>query len=103
MRTRRNFLIAMVLVLFLVGTIGSVGVARQVARADSKTSHQEFVATAANIASTLKLALQHEQDLTISAGAFFSGDPDATQSAFEEWTKSVRAFARYPELVIISK
>ncbi len=103
MRTRRNFLIAMVLVLFLVGTIGSVGVARQVARADSKTSHQEFVATAANIASTLKLALQHEQDLTISAGAFFSGDPDATQSAFEEWTKSVRAFARYPELVTISE
>ena len=69
MRTRRNFLIAMDLVLFLVGTIGSVGVARESARADSKTSHQEFVATAANIASTLKLALQHEQDLTISAGA----------------------------------
>ena len=86
----------MVMMLFLVGTIGSVLGARQVARADSKTSRQEFVATATSIASTLRLALQHEQDLTISAGAFFSSDPDATQSAFVEWTKSVRAFARTP-------
>jgi diguanylate cyclase (GGDEF)-like protein len=102
-KTRRHFLIAMVMVLFTLGTIGSVFAARQVARADSKTSRQDFVATAANIASTLRLALQHEQDLTVSAGAFFASDPNATQSAFGEWTTSVRAFARYPELLTISE
>ena len=54
--------------------------------------------SAAGIASTLNLAIQHEQDLAVSAGAFVVGNPDATQAEFAQWTDSVRAFVRYPEL-----
>jgi len=56
------------------------------------------VTSAAGIASTLNLAIQHEQDLAVSAGAFVVGNPDATQAEFAQWTDSVRAFVRYPEL-----
>jgi diguanylate cyclase (GGDEF)-like protein len=93
----------MVVSLVVIGTFGSVVAAQQVARADSSNSRQGFVATAADIASTLRLALQHEQDLTISAGAFLTNNPNATQAEFIAWTKSVRAFARYPELLTFSE
>ena len=84
--------------LVLLGAIGSALGAWVVARSDGQRSHQAFVTSAAGIASTLNLAIQHEQDLAVSAGAFVVGNPDATQAEFAQWTDSVRAFVRYPEL-----
>ncbi len=55
------------------------------------------------IASTLKLTIQHEQDLAISAGAFVVSNPNATQADFLRWTSSARAFQRYPEVVGIAE
>jgi diguanylate cyclase (GGDEF)-like protein len=103
MRTRRNFWVAMVVVLVAIGVAASVVGASGVARDDHNSSRQAFAASSANIASTLQLAIQHEQDLTISAGAFLSSNPDATQSSFLQWVKTVHAFARYPELLTISE
>jgi len=57
-----------------------------------------LVASSKDIASTLNLTIQHEEDLSIAAGAFFSANPDNSQTAFRQWTNTVRAFARYPEL-----
>jgi diguanylate cyclase (GGDEF)-like protein len=93
----------MAMLLVVVGTAGSIVGARQVAQEDSNNSHQVFVTSANGIASTLKLAVQHEQDLTISAGAFLAANPEATDAQFMQWTRSVRAFARYPELQTISE
>jgi len=93
----------MVVSLVVIGTFGSVVAALQVARADSSKSRQVFVASAADVASTLRLTIQHEQDLTISAGAFLANNPNPTEAEFLAWTKSVRAFARYPELETISE
>ena len=50
------------------------------------------------IASTLKLAIQHEQDLSVSVLAFVTDNPNASEAQFLQWTSSVRAFERYPEL-----
>ncbi len=96
--TRRRVWLTAALVLFVAGSVGSVLVAQTVARSDSQRSHQAFVASAAGIASTLNLAIQHEQDLAVGIGAFVVGNPNATQSEFLQWTSSVQAFQRYPEL-----
>jgi diguanylate cyclase (GGDEF)-like protein len=82
----------------LVGTIGSVLGAVTLARNDAQRSRQSLVASSNQIASTLQLALQHEQDLAISLGTFFSASPDATQAQFVAWVARERAFDRYPEL-----
>src|ERR1019366_7228300 len=97
-RTRRIFSVAIVLVILLAGTIGSVVGARNVARSDSDKSRQVLLASAAEIVSTLQQAIVHEQDLAVSTGAVLVRNPDATESDFLEWTRSVRAFDRYPEV-----
>ena len=89
--------------LLVLGTIGSVWGAEAVARNAKERSHAAFVASSTDIASTLKLAIQHEQDLVISAGAFAVGNPGASQSDFLKWTASVQAFARYPEVLGIAE
>ncbi|MGP0107416.1 MAG: EAL domain-containing protein [Acidimicrobiales bacterium] len=98
MSSRRYLWLTAATLLVLLGAIGSALGAWVVARSDGQRSHQAFVTSAAGIASTLNLAIQHEQDLAVSAGAFVVGNPDATQAEFAQWTDSVRAFVRYPEL-----
>ncbi|MBF6557650.1 MAG: EAL domain-containing protein [Acidimicrobiales bacterium] len=86
-----------------IGTIGSVLGARAIARTDGQRSRQAFVTSSMDIASTLKLAIQHEQDLVTPAGAFAVRNPNATQADFLQWTNSVRAFQRYPEVIGIAE
>ncbi len=89
--------------LVMVGTLGSFLGARAVARSQAQHSRESFLATSTEIASTLKLAIQHEQDLVVSAGGFAVRDPNATQAEFVQWTSSVRAFERYPEVVGVAE
>jgi diguanylate cyclase (GGDEF)-like protein len=98
MSSRRYLWLTAATLLVLLGAIGSALGAWVVARSDGQRSHQAFVTSAAGIASTLNLAIQHEQDFAVSTGAFVVGNPDATQAEFAQWTDSVRAFVRYPEL-----
>lgn len=89
-----------VFALFIV-TIGislSVVAAQGTADGQRERARQGFLASSAQISSTLKLAIQHEQDLAVSAGAFIADDPDATEAQFRQWTEAVEAFERYPEL-----
>jgi diguanylate cyclase (GGDEF)-like protein len=95
---RRHAWLGVAVLLVVVGILASVAAALDLARSDAQQSHQALVATSTQIASTLKLTIQHEQDLSISAGAFFSGNPAATEAEFRQWTSTVRAFERYPEL-----
>jgi diguanylate cyclase (GGDEF)-like protein len=86
----------------LVATVGAGSAqfaAESVARHAAEQSQRQLASTAAQIASTLQLALQHEQDLIISTSAFVAGNPTASYAAFDDWASSVQAFARYPELV----
>ncbi len=86
-------------VLLVVGTIGSLVGARAVARSQSQHARQDFVTSSLQIAATLKLSIQHEQDLVVAAGAFVVGSPDATQAQFLQWSNAVRALERYPEVI----
>ncbi len=98
MNGRRTVWLAVAALVVVFGSLASVLGARTVSRANSQRSHQEFVTSAAGIASTLNVTIQHEQDLAVSAAGFVVGNPGATQAQFQQWTSSVRAFERYPEL-----
>ena len=70
---------------------------------DGQQSAQAQVPIAQAIASTLQLALQHEQDLDVAAAGFAAGTPNATASQFRGWVATVRALQRYPELIGIAQ
>jgi diguanylate cyclase (GGDEF)-like protein len=94
---RRLSLVAAVAVA-LVGIIGSVIAARTVTQNEVQRSRQHLASASTEISSTLKLALQREQDLVVGVGAFFLETPNASEADFVQWTEGVRAFERYPEL-----
>jgi diguanylate cyclase (GGDEF)-like protein len=80
------------------GAVGSVIGAHAVASTDATEARQAFPRTAAGVASTLRLALQHEEDLLISGSTFFAGKPSASAGEFDRWVKWAQALRRYPEL-----
>ncbi len=90
--------VASALLIVTIGVSLSVVAAQGTADRQHERARQAFLASSAQISSTLKLALQHEQDLAVSAGAFIADDPDATEVQFRQWTGAVEAFGRYPEL-----
>jgi diguanylate cyclase (GGDEF)-like protein len=80
------------------GTIGSLLAAHALARSDSADARQSFNRTSAGIAATVSAAIQHEEDLAISAGTFFAGNPKAKRTELDTWAGWAKAFRRYPEL-----
>lgn len=84
--------------LVLAGVIGSVLGARAVAHAGADRGRLAFHLASNEIASTLRLAIQHEEDLVVSASAFVSGNPHASAADFDHWAEAVHAMQRYPEL-----
>ncbi len=89
--------------LMIIGTLGSILGAQSLARIDSQRSHEAFVTSSLEIAATLKLTIQHEEDLVVTAGAFVVRDPNVSQADFLQWSNSVRAFQRYPEVIGIAE
>src|ERR1700736_5464922 len=73
---------AAAVVLLVVGTVGAVVAAAAVASNDTDRSRREFQTSSVEVASTLQLAIQHEQDLIVSAGGFVAGEPNATNTEF---------------------
>jgi diguanylate cyclase (GGDEF)-like protein len=82
----------------LAGTAGSLLAASTVAHNAAQRSHTVFAASAAEIAGTLRLAIQHENDLIVDAKAFVLGNPHASEAMFAQWAGNVNALRSYPEL-----
>jgi diguanylate cyclase (GGDEF)-like protein len=80
------------------GALASVLGARALSRSESDKARLAFHLASNQIASTLTLALQHEEDLVVSASAFVTGNPRASAAGFDRWAESVHAMQRYPEL-----
>jgi diguanylate cyclase (GGDEF)-like protein len=97
-RSRKGYSVAITALLVLIGALASVLGARAVARSDAEHARLAFHLASAEIASSLKQAIQREEDLVVAASAFFTDDPDASPAAFDRWMTSVHAMARYPEL-----
>jgi diguanylate cyclase (GGDEF)-like protein len=87
--------------LALGGTLGSVAGAVTVAHEDSARDTQDFLASADDVVSTLRLALQHEEDLVVNAAAFVASHPQPNNTEFRSWASAIQALHRYPELASI--
>jgi signal transduction histidine kinase len=90
--------VATAVLLALGGTAGAVFAAASAGNNAQRDSHRAFATLSADITSTLQLAIQHENDLVVSAGSYFLSIPSAANSDFRSWSLSMRAFERYPEL-----
>jgi diguanylate cyclase (GGDEF)-like protein len=97
-RGRRNAWAATTAILVLAGMSASLFAAHEVARSNADDARLAFHLASAQIASTLKLAIQHEEDLVASAGAFIANNRRPTNAGFIKWAASVHALERYPEL-----
>ncbi len=84
--------------LILGGTLAAVLGARAVASSETQKAKLAFHLNSEEIASTLQLAIRHEEDLVIAASAYVASDPHASPAEFDRWATSVQAMARYPEL-----
>jgi diguanylate cyclase (GGDEF)-like protein len=98
LRGRRGLWSVVAVAIVLGGTLGSVLGARAVARSGAENARLAFHLSSTEIASTLTLAIQHEEDLIVSASAFVTGSPHASPAAFDRWAQAVHAMQRYPEL-----
>src|SRR5450631_2225093 len=90
--------VAAAVVVMVGGTIASIVGAQGMARSNADKARLAFHLNSAEVAATLKLAIQHEEDLVINASAFITGNPHASPAQFDRWAESVRAMQRYPEL-----
>jgi diguanylate cyclase (GGDEF)-like protein len=81
------------------GMAGSLVSASSIARQNGAKSRQVFISSSDDIASTLQLGIQHEQDLIVSASGLIAGNPSASSAQFVNWASSVNALGRYPEVV----
>ncbi len=84
--------------LVIAGIVASVLGAKAVARSDADKAKLSSHLASAEIASTLKLAIEHEEDLVVSASAFVSENPHVSAAEFDVWAESVHAMQRYKEL-----
>jgi diguanylate cyclase (GGDEF)-like protein len=84
--------------LVLGGMLAAALGARAVTRSDANRERLTGRLTSAAVASTLKLAIRHEEDLTVSMSAFIAANPSASASEFDAWVESAHAMQRYPEL-----
>jgi len=89
---------ALAVVFVLVGAASSVFAAGQVAHDAGKESQRSFATSAAQIATTMQSAFQHENDLISGVQAFILDHPKATEAEFLQWARADRAMARYGEL-----
>ncbi len=97
-RGHRSFWAAATVLAVVGGIAASVFGARAMAHSDADKARLAFHLASAEIASTLTLAIQHEEDLIVSASAFVTGNPGASAADFDRWAEAVHAMRRYPEL-----
>jgi diguanylate cyclase (GGDEF)-like protein len=95
---RRGMWAAAAVVCVLAGSAASVLGAHAVAHHDAAKTETSFQQGSQAIASTLKLAVQRQEELTVAASTFFAGNPKATPAEFARWVTWARTRRRYPEL-----
>jgi len=92
---------AAAVVLVALGVMGSIGGARSIASSTSQRDRRAFVATSQGIASSLRVSIQHIQDLIESTNSFLIGDPNATKVQFDQWAQRVAVLRRHSEVISV--
>src|ERR1700761_5930160 len=90
--------IALAAVCVVGGVLGSVLGAGSIASHDGSTAVSGFQQSSTAIASSLKLSVQREEELTVSASTFFARNPKASPEEFATWVKWAQTVRRFPEL-----
>jgi diguanylate cyclase (GGDEF)-like protein len=90
--------IAFAVFCLLAGTIASVFSARTVAKKDAASGQATFQQGSRAIASTLRLGIQRQEELTVAAATYFAANPKASPAEFGTWVRWARTRHRYPEL-----
>jgi diguanylate cyclase (GGDEF)-like protein len=90
--------IAFAVLCMLAGTIASVYSAHAIAKNDASNGEATFQQNSRAIASTLRLAIQRQEELTVAASTYFAANPKATPAEFGTWVRWARTRHRYPEL-----
>jgi diguanylate cyclase (GGDEF)-like protein len=94
---KRYFWMAVASLVVAIG-IGTSVFGFSVVRGGSSRAQKAFTTSTGQIASQMRLALQHEQDLVTSTESFIIGDPHPTPDQFTSWATQTGVLARYPEL-----
>jgi diguanylate cyclase (GGDEF)-like protein len=97
-RGRTGLWAAVAVLCVAAGIAGSVLGAHAVVHTDGAKARRTFQRTSTTIASALKLAIRHEEQLGVSASTFFADHPHAKPAEFATWTRWARTVRRYPEL-----
>src|ERR1700677_5122303 len=82
----------------VLGAIASVLGAQAVARNDTSSTRTTFEQSSKAIATTVKLTIQRQEELTVAASTYFAANPKATLAEFGRWVTWARTQRRYPEL-----
>jgi len=80
------------------GVVASILGANKVARSDRANERQSSQQSAAAAATTAKLALQREQEMSVSGATYFASNPKSSAAEFERWAKWAQTLRRNPEL-----
>ncbi|MGB8197093.1 MAG: EAL domain-containing protein [Acidimicrobiales bacterium] len=99
----RSFWIIIAVAVVAVGFLASYLGAKNLASGDVQSAQQSLRTSTVEISSVLNLAIEHEQDLAVSAGSFLIENPSASESSFIHWVGSVDAFRRYPEIFAVAE
>src|SRR5687767_9831156 len=78
----------------VIGSIGATVAAARVARSASDRERQQFETSSAEVASTLQLAIQHEEDLIVNARAFLADDRMTRTAELAGWIDRAHAVER---------
>jgi diguanylate cyclase (GGDEF)-like protein len=98
LRARKALSAVVALLLIAAGTVASLLVAHAVANSDATEGRSNFQQSSASVASSVKLAIQREEELAVSASTFFANNPKASPAEFAKWVKWARTLHRFPEL-----
>ena len=98
---RNHLWVTTVLAVMLLagGVLSATMTARSVAHRSAEKSRDALALSSEEVASTLRLAIQREEDLAVSATGFFLGTPIPSNDQFLAWANTVQAMERYPELL----
>ena len=84
--------------LVISGSMGSLFGANLYARSADQKTHKAFLTASTEIAASLKLSIQRQQDLISSTESYLIGNPNANQAQFVKWANTVHVLHRYTDL-----
>jgi diguanylate cyclase (GGDEF)-like protein len=93
-RTVRRWAVIAALIVTL-GSLSAIIGANAVDNAQSARIHKSFLTSSVEIAATLKLEIQGQQDLISSVRSFLDGNGQPSQAQFTAWSRDVHVFSHY--------